>query len=113
MITRKEGNTLSLKDLTGGPDKETDVSRVKLFKQDGVTDPKLLVAADLGESEVVRILDHRGSPRKRSEMEFHVEWSDGDTTWEPWERVRRLEAVDEYAKNNPRLKSLIGIEKSK
>ena len=113
MITKKECNTLSLKELTGGPGKEVDVSQVKLFRQDGVTDPKLLAAADLGESEVVRILDHHGSPRKRNEMEFHVEWPDGDTTWEPWERVRKLAAVDEYARSTPRLKSLIGAEKSK
>ena len=107
-----EGNDIALRDLTGGPDKLVDVSRVKLFHRDGITDPKALAAADAGETEVVEILAHRGSPRKRSEMEFQVKWSDGDVTWEPWERVRRLEAIDAYAKSRPRLKVLIGPEKS-
>ena len=48
VIREKEGSNLTLKDLTGGPEKEVDVSRVKQFRQDDVTDPKLLAAADLG-----------------------------------------------------------------
>ena len=89
-IIRKEGNTLFLRDLTGCPDKDVDVSRVKTFKQDGLSDPKALATADLGESEVVRILNHRGSPRKRKEIEFQVEWTDGDITWEPLEKGWKL-----------------------
>ena len=112
-VMSMDGNNLSLRDLTGGPNKDVDVSRVKLFQQDGVTDPKALAAADMGEIEVEEILAHRGSPRKRSEMEFQVKWSDGDITWEPWERVRRLEAIDVYARSQPRLKVLIMPEKSK
>lgn len=102
-----------MRDLTGGPDKDLDVSRVKHFKQDGLVELKAWAAADLGESEVIRILNHRGSTWKRSEMEFQVEWTDGDTTWEPWEIVRRLKAIDEYAKSQSRLKFLIAPEKSK
>ena len=112
-VMKREGNNLSLRDLTSGPDKEVDVSCVKRFLTDDLGDPKALAAADLGESEVVRIIEHRGSIRKRSEMEFRVEWTDGDITWEPWERVRRLGAIDDYAKSQPRLKGLLAPEKSK
>ena len=72
-VTAREANNLSLRDLTGGPDLDVDVSRVKRFLQDGTVEPKALAAADLGESEVAKILGHRGSTRKRSELEFQDE----------------------------------------
>jgi hypothetical protein len=38
-----------------------------------------------------------------------VQWSDGDTTWEPWERVKKLNAVDDYIRTEAgkELKSLL------
>ena len=42
-------------------------------------------------------MDHRGSLKKRSELEFCVEWSDGEKTWELlWDQVKKLSAVDHY-----------------
>ena len=42
------------------------------------------------------VLGHRGTARNRKDLQFHIQWTDGDETWEPWERVRKLEAVDVY-----------------
>ena len=41
-------------------------------------------------------------------MEFQVAWDDGETTWEPWKVVRKLEALDQYIKDHPQLKALAG-----
>ena len=111
-VVGMDANNVSLRDLTGGPDKEVDVSRLKPFAVDEGVDPKAVAAADLGETEVVEILAHRGSPRKRADMEFEVRWTDGDITWEPWEKVRRLSQLDDYLKTQPRLKGLLSREKS-
>ena len=98
---------MSIRDLTGGPNQEVDVSRLKPFLVEDGVDPKALAAADLGETEVAEVVAHRGSPRKRAEMEFKVRWTDGDVTWEPWEKVRRLAQLEEYLKTQPRLKNLL------
>jgi len=42
--------------------------------------PKQVAAADLGESEVKEIFQHRGTAKKRLEMEFEVLWPDGDSS---------------------------------
>ena len=102
-----DGNDISLKDLTGGKGKVVDVSRVKYFHVAEGVDARAVAAADLGESEVLKILSHKGNARSRKGLKFEVEWSDGDITWEPWENVKKLAQLDEYIKNTPSLKSLL------
>jgi len=108
-IAAKEGNNVQLEDLTGGPTKTVDVSRLKHFTVAPGVDVQAVAAADLGEAQVQDILAHRGSARDRAKLEFQVQWTDGDTTWEPWDRVRKLAAVDAYIRAYPRsgLKSLL------
>jgi hypothetical protein len=101
-IAKVQGNNVELEDLTGVPTKTVDASRLKHFMVAPGVDVQAVAAADLGEASVQAVLAHRGSPRKRAEMEFQVQWTDGDITWEPWERVRRLEAVNEYIRAHPR-----------
>lgn len=110
-IVTKNGNNVLLEDLTGGPSKTVDVSRLKHFIVGKDVDVRAVAAADLGEVEVQVILSHRGTARDRKNLEFEVQWLDGDVTWEPWERVRKLTAVDEYIRDHPRsgLKSLMSI----
>jgi len=100
-IIAREANSATLEDLTGGPKKTVDVSRLKPFLLAPGVDPQAVAAADLGEAQVEAVLAHRGSARKRSTLEFQIQWSDGDVTWEPWESVRRLAAVDEYIRVFP------------
>jgi hypothetical protein len=73
----------------------------------------MLAAADMGELEVIGILEHRGSAKKRLEMEFLVDWSDGEKTWETWETVKKLAAVERYIEDHPeaRLKALLPAKK--
>ena len=108
-IVSRRANSAELEDLTGGPSKTVDVSRLKHFIVAPGVDVKAVAAADLGEAQVEAILAHRGSARKRTSLEFQVQWSDGDVTWEPWDRVKKLSAIDEYirAYPGPELKSLL------
>jgi hypothetical protein len=101
-ITQKAGNNVTLEDLTGGPEKHVDVSRLKHFIVAPGVDVQAVAAADMGEAQVDAVIAHRGTVRNRTTLEFQVQWSDGDTTWEPWERVRKLQAVDDYIKLHPR-----------
>ena len=78
-----------------------DVSRLKPFIVAPGVDVKAVAAADLGEALVDSILAHKGNGRKRESLEFQVQWSDGDVTWEPWEKVKKLSAVDDYIKTYP------------
>ena len=100
-IISRKANSVELEDLTGGPSKTVDVSRLKPFLVAPGVDVKAVAAADLGEASVDAILAHRGNVRKRSSLEFQVQWSDGDVTWEPWEKVKKLSAVDDYIKTHP------------
>ena len=100
-IVSRRANSFELEDLTGGPSKTVDVSRLKPFIVSTGVDVKAVAAADLGEALVDSILAHKGNGRKRESLEFQVQWSDGDVTWEPWEKVKKLSAVDDYIKTYP------------
>jgi hypothetical protein len=95
-IAKMDGNNVLLEDLTGGPEKTVDASRLKHFIVAPGVDVQAVAAADLGEAQVQAVLGHRGTARNRKDLQFHIQWTDGDETWEPWERVRKLEAVDVY-----------------
>ena len=114
-ISTRNGNNVVLEDLTGGPGKTVDVSRLKHFTVAPGVDVQAVAAADLGEAQVQTVIAHRGTARNRGALEFQIQWGDGDVTWEPWERVRRLALVDEYIRGYPgsALKSLlpVGAEK--
>lgn len=100
-IIARQGNSAELQDLTGGKDNTVDVSRLKPFFVAPGLDVQALASADLGEARVEAVLAHRGDARKRGTMEFQVQWSDGDVTWQPWESVRKLAAIDEYIRAFP------------
>jgi hypothetical protein len=108
-IIARQGNSAELQDLTGGKNKTVDVSRLKPFFAVHGLDIHAVAGADLGEAKVDAVLAHRGNARKRGTLEFQVQWSDGDVTWQPWESVRKLAAIDEYIRAFPGkdLKSLL------
>jgi hypothetical protein len=70
-----------------------------------------IAAMDLGETSVEAILDHRGG-HVRTQIEFLVLWSDGDTTWEPWETVKKLAVLEEYVQAHPQIRSLAARKRS-
>ena len=83
------------------------MSRLKPFLVGSGVDPPKLAAADLG---VDVVLAHRGDARKRATLEFQIQWTDGEVTWQKWDDVKKLAAIDEYVRAFPgrELKGLLG-----
>lgn len=103
-VMSRAQNTVILRDLTNDARREADVSRLRQFLVEPGLDLKATAAADLGETEVKTILEHRGTARQRGALEFLVAWSDGDETWEPWANVKKLAPLDEYICAHPEAK---------
>jgi hypothetical protein len=107
-VMKRVANTFTLRDLTNDATFDADISRLRqFFTVDLETPPLAIAAANLfGELEVEEISQHDGHPAERTKMKFKVFWSDTTETWEPWENVRKLAALDEYIAWNPDLKRL-------
>jgi len=73
------------------------------------TPDDLLVMAGIDRDEFVveAIIDHRGDPKKKKDIEFRIRWKGyepADDTWEEYATVKDLEALDVYSKEHPELK---------
>jgi hypothetical protein len=60
-----------------------------------------LTAYDFGQPDdaewhVDEILAHRWNGTREKDLEYLVQWTLGDTTWEPHENCKELQALDEY-----------------
>ena len=105
ILERKE-NVLVLEDLTGGPSRTVDISRIKIFRRGEGINPQRVAEADLSECRAEKILDYQGDPRKRKTLSFQVLWSDEDCTWEPWENVKKLSIIDQFCEVHAELNYL-------
>ena len=115
LVVDRLANNVCIRNLTSGEDKWMDVSRLSHFiGADSLSQNQAIAAADLGETAVESILEYSGNRQKRDSLTFRVLWSDGEETWEPWETVRRLEALDDFIDANPslRLQALRSKDKS-
>ena len=84
-VLRREGNLVFIQDLTCERVLERDVGCLIPFRKPKDLQEQDLVAIaaqDLGETVVSDILGHRGDPKKRSTLEFQVQWSNQDVLWE-------------------------------
>jgi hypothetical protein len=101
-VLDRQRNNVTIADLTSGKTKVVDVGRLTPFILSGTpADAAAVAAADLGETEVLRILDVSGNPKNRHALSFRVEWSDEDITSEPWESVKHLSLLDDFILANP------------
>ena len=101
-VLRREGNLVYIQDLTCERVLERDVGSLIPFRKPKDLQEQDLVAIaaqDLGETVVLDILNHRGDPRKRTTLEFQVQWSDQDVSWESWDTVKKLELLDGYIRS--------------
>ena len=104
-VLAHDRNNVTIADLTSGKTKVVDAGRLTPFLFSGThAEASAVAAADLGETEVLRILDVSGNPKHRSALRFRVEWSDGDITSEPWDTVKHLALLDDYILANPEKK---------
>jgi hypothetical protein len=68
-----------------------------------------LAASDVNEYVVAAIIDHRYkyNVKKKSNLEFLVQWEGYDEsydTWEPYQVMKEVAILDQYAKDHPELK---------
>jgi hypothetical protein len=113
-VVERRGNLIFARDLTCERIIERDAEMWTPFltpRSMSEEELRRIAAADLGETNVEAIVNHRGELTK-SKIEFEVVWSDGEHTWEPWKTVRQLTALDAYLEANPKLGSLAGRKRS-
>ena len=105
-----QSNLYQCQDLTTQKLLSFDVSRLKKFKSqedDTLDDMRKLASIDNMEYQVDAIVDHAGSPRRKSQMTFRVRWKGyepEEDTWELYSRVKDCEALDVYSKAHPELR---------
>lgn len=92
-----------------------DVSRLIRFHDPFMNDDEAAAkrldaaARDRDEQVVDCILDHVGSPKHKSMMDFLVRWagfSEDEDSWLPWKEVKDLAALDVYIALHPELFAL-------
>jgi hypothetical protein len=113
-VVERRGNLIFARDLTCERVIERDAEMWTPFLTPhpmAEAELRRIAAADLGETNVEAIVNHRGELTK-AKIEFEVLWSDGERTWEPWKTVRQLAALDAYLTANPMLGSLAGRKRS-
>jgi hypothetical protein len=110
IVKKKTDYIFIVKDLLSEREYEVHANRLRmLYVPDNTSDEDLkeLAVADSQEFEVEKILEHKGKPTNRSKMKFLVKWMNEDNpTWEPFENVKDLEALEEYIKEHPELQVL-------
>jgi hypothetical protein len=109
IVKKIRDDIVSVKDLLTSKILDFHISRLRVFKNsaDTIGDDLLkLAAADRDEFIVEFIVDHRGSMKKNSKLEFKVRWQgyeESEDTWEPYQGVKESSALDDYLQNHPEI----------
>jgi hypothetical protein len=76
------------------------VKRLKHFDYDpDHTDPVEVSNTDSDSFIVEQIINHKGNPKRKTQMSFEVKWKNfpsSENTWEPWSFVRDTDSLHEY-----------------
>jgi hypothetical protein len=95
-----------------GKQKNYHIDRLRIFNHDDNTnDTSLLpiIATDNDEFIVESIIDHTGSIKKKSQLQFRIRWKgydEHDDTWLSYAKVKDLVALDSYIIDHPELSNL-------
>ena len=100
------GTRYTLQNLINGETRDVHVSRIRPFRHDSnvtLEQMRNIAIRDHHEYVVDSILEHTGTPKKRSEMFFKVRWagySQEHDSWEPWKNLRLVDKLHEYLRDN-------------
>jgi hypothetical protein len=100
-VVAHKGSKYTIQHLLTAKETDVHISRLKPFLVDPTIDPKSVVMHAEQEFMVEEILDYRGDPKRRTEMEFLVKWAgydDSENSWEPWKNLRVTEQLHAYLK---------------
>ena len=106
VVEFKDGREVVVQDLLTLKHRTFHIERVKRFTPIEGVDPKEAAAMDSGEDLVEAIVDHEVTGKDSKKWLFRVRWTgwgEEDDTWEDWEEVRPLEALDAYLGVHPEL----------
>jgi len=92
-------NKYTLSALTSSKEITVHIERLKQYLQDPHIPDTDVTTWDANEYLVDQILNHRGNVKKKSRMQFLVQWHGYDvseSTWEPYSNVKDLAALTDY-----------------
>ena len=98
-VVSHQGTKYTIQHLLTAQESDVHISRLKPFLVDQQVDPKTVVMHSEREFVIEQILDHRGDPKRRTDMEFLVKWegyADSENSWEPWKNLRLTEQLHSY-----------------
>ena len=103
-VISNNGAEYLLLDLVQNKKISVHISRLKRFEYDPIhVDPLAIAAKDYEEDEVELILEHRGNPKRKSDMDFLVRWLGYDETvdlWLPWSSLRTNTVLHQCLRDN-------------
>jgi hypothetical protein len=83
------------------------VSLLVPFRLRPGADPAAIAGADAREHVVDCIVDHNCGSKRKRDWDFRVRWrgfpDPAEDTWLPWSNVKKLAALDAYARAHPEL----------
>jgi hypothetical protein len=109
IVEKIRDDIFSVKDLLSGKILDFHVDRLRVFEKSPDiigNDLVKLAAADRDEFVVEFIVDHRGSMKKTSKLEFRIRWQgydESEDSWIPWREAKELQAMDGYLKDHPEI----------
>jgi transposase InsO family protein len=109
-VISNNGNEYILFDLVKNKEKHYHVTDMRPFHFDpSITDPLDIARRDYLEFFIEKVLDHRGYPKRKSSLEFLIQWMGYDSSynsWEPWSNFSETECLHDYLREK-NLSSLI------
>ena len=100
MITKRNEDWYTLKNLVTSNEETYHVTQIKIFNYDKhKVDPVKLAFKQNDEYIVDAIISHEGNLTKLDEVKFRVRWKDFtalDDTMEPWSNLKQNAKLHEY-----------------
>ena len=100
LVVSSLGDDYTLKDLNNHNEFPIHVSQLKKFEYDAErTNPRVVALRDHHLRDVEKILQHKGTVKRKNTLQFLVRWAGfarSEDSWEPWSALRTNEVLHDY-----------------
>jgi transposase InsO family protein len=100
LVVSSLGDDYTLKDLNNHNEFQIHVSQLKQFEYDAErTNPRVVALRDHHLRDVEKILQHKGTVKRKNTLQFLVRWAGfarSEDSWEPWSALRTNEVLHDY-----------------